>query len=33
MNAVTRAVVKIVVPFGVLSTIWHLVFRGPKRGP
>ena len=26
------AVVKIIVPFWVLSIIRHLVFRGPKRG-
>ena len=25
-------VVKIMVPFGVLSIVRHLVFRGPKRG-
>ena len=26
-------VVKIMVPFRVLSIIRHLVFRGPKKGP
>ena len=26
-------VVKIMVPFGLLSTVRQLVFRGPKRGP
>ena len=26
-------VVKILVPFWVLSIIRHLVFRGPKKGP
>ena len=25
-------VVKIMVPFWVLSIIWHLIFRGPKKG-
>ena len=29
----TWVVVKIMVPFWVLSILRHLVFRGPKRGP
>ena len=29
----TFVVVKIIVPFWVLSIIRHLTFRGPKRGP
>ena len=28
-----RMVVKTMAPFGVVSIIRHLVFRGPRRGP
>ena len=30
---VTWVVVKIMVPFGVLNIIRHLIFRVPKKGP
>ena len=29
----TWVVVKMMVPFWIPSTIWHLIFRVPKKGP